>query len=150
MRRERRERRRAEWAVERAGLAYEEPAEVRAGDEQPCQLREALEAVRSPQSVGAPLLTPHGADGGGARQVARATDLLQDGREEVRVAQDVSGSGGGDGGGGRRGRCRGHVPEKFVLGLKRGRARVGRHPAVRSERRPLWLVGVSVTTHADT
>ena len=114
VRRERRERRRAEWAVERAGLAYEEPAEVRAGDEQPCQLREALEAVHSPQSVGAPLLTPHGADGGGARQVARATDLLQDGREEVRVAQDVSGSGGDGGDGGRRGRARGHVPEVYV------------------------------------
>eukprot|EP00964_Phaeocystis_antarctica_P117801 scaffold81623_cov60-Phaeocystis_antarctica.AAC.2 len=64
------------------------------------------------QTVGAPLLTPHGADGGGVRQVGGATDLLQDGREEVRVAQDVSGSGGG---GGRRG----HGCEKF-----RGKTRI--------------------------
>tara|TARA_B100000795_G_scaffold80507_1_gene57773 strand:+ start:967 stop:1314 length:348 start_codon:yes stop_codon:yes gene_type:complete len=89
-------------------LAYEEPAKVRTSDKQLCQVREALEAVRSPQTVGAPLLTPHGADGGGVRQVGGATDLLQDGREEVRVAQDVSGSGGG---GGRR--ARGHGCEKF-------------------------------------
>ena len=119
VRRERRERRRAEWAVERAGLAYEEPAEVRAGDEQPCQLREALEAVHSPQSVGAPLLTPHGADGGGARQVARAINLLQDGREEVRVAQDVPGSGGD--GGRRRRRCRGHSRSLHWVKKTRGR-----------------------------
>ena len=105
VRRELRGRRRAEWAVERAGLPDEEPAEVRAGHEQPCELREAPQAVRSPQRVGAPLLTPRGADGGGVRQVAGASELLQDRREEVRIAQDV----------GRRRRrrrqCRAHPPE---------------------------------------
>ena len=89
VRRELRGRRRAEWAVERAGLPDEQPAEVRAGHEQPCELREAPQAVRSPQRVGARLLTPRGADGGGVRQVAGASELLQDRREEVRIAQDV-------------------------------------------------------------
>ena len=52
-----------------------------------------LEAVGSPQSVGAPLLTPHGADGGGVREIPRA-NLLQDGHKDVRVAQDVVSGGG--------------------------------------------------------
>ena len=44
--RERRDCRRAEWAMERSGLAHEKPAAVSSGDEQARQLRKVLEAER--------------------------------------------------------------------------------------------------------